>query len=253
MADAVILLVLVLAALWGLNRGLVGPLLGEIAFVVSLFAVYRLHADRVLWPVVPHFAASLVALAGLTLVIGILLRPLARILTRMPPIRAIDRPAGAAAHALIAFIAIYLVLGAILDFDTHVYPLIATGVVTAQELDSYSGFVSRDPALSQYMDQAQLRQLRAAASQHPIPVSDIERVQRFLDFYVHNVRDPLLVSRLAPLVNSVGGHVPVLGHPRHYFPDANPGGAVAAAVSGYPRIRMCVSPVLEESRCLISP
>ena len=78
MADAVILLVLVLAALWGLNRGLVGPLVGEFAFVISLFAVYRLHADRVLWPLLPRFAASLVAVAGLTLVLGILLRPLAR-------------------------------------------------------------------------------------------------------------------------------------------------------------------------------
>src|SRR5207245_2834068 len=77
--------------------------------------------------------------------------------------------------------------------------------------------VSGSPLLGQYLDQSQLRQVRASAAEHPIPVSAITQADQFLRFYVADVRMPLLASRLGPVVNDAGSRLPFVGHPRPYL------------------------------------
>jgi hypothetical protein len=216
--DLVLALVLVAAVFIGLRRGLVGPLVGELGFLVAVVLTIRFHAqaDRLLTGV-PEWLVTPVMTILLTIVIGILTRPLVGLLRRVPVIGSIDRSAGAAANGVLAFLLIYWAIGAVLDFDRQVYPTLRTGLITAQQIEQYRGVIAANPVAKQYANDAQIRQAERIAAQNPLPVRALQQVEQFLDFYVRDVRDPLLGSKLAPIINDLGGRLPLVGHPRPWL------------------------------------
>ena len=48
----------------------------------------------------------------------------------------------------------------------------------------------------------------------------LRKAEGFLDFYVTNIRNPLIDSRIAPIINRVGEKFPVIGTPRPYLSGA---------------------------------
>lgn len=222
-ADLVILLVLLVGVYVGVARGLFGPLATEGALVVSILIVSRLHTgiDSFL-PVSARLVVSAVLVFILTALLRLVLSPLVAALRRTPGLRRVDSPAGGVVHGLAAFLAVYLVLGLILDFDRNVYPLLRAGVVSAQELQKYQQAVQQRPWLRGYVDQQALKQQEADAARQPVTVDTVARVEGFLNFYLTDVRNPLIKSRAAPAVNYLGGQIPFVGHPRPYLAGASP-------------------------------
>jgi uncharacterized membrane protein required for colicin V production len=222
-ADLVIVAVLLSALYVGIVRGLWGPLLTEGAFLFSFFI-----DSRLVMPVVGTFVSigAIRTVVGVILfsAIGILLRFLARplyaILQRLPVTRHIDAPAGAVVHGAVGLVLLYLLLGVVLDFDRNVYPMLAAGVATAQQINNYQQAVTDRPYLQGIVDEQQLKQAQAQAAQKPIPDDVLRKAEKFLDFYVTNIRTPLLDSHVAPIINRVGEQLPVVGHSRQYMTGA---------------------------------
>ncbi|MEA2646834.1 MAG: hypothetical protein QOE92_1917 [Chloroflexota bacterium] len=219
-ADLVIVLVLLSAVYIGIARGLWGPLLTEGAFVFSFFLTTRLVA-----PVAGSFIGSgpwlttilVLVFFFVAIVVRILARPLYYTLQRLPVTRRIDAPAGGVVHGLAGLVILYLLLGPLLDFDRYVYPLVAGGVATARQIEDYRQALEDRPYLKGVADEEQLKQAEAQAAPVPITSDNLRKVERLLDFYVKNIREPMLESRLAPAVNDIGAQLPVVGRARPYM------------------------------------
>lgn len=221
-ADAVIILVLLAGIYIGISRGLIGPLVSEGAFLVSLYLVLHLHGlfDTVLPFGFIRTGVSIVLVIVLSFALRLLARPVVMFWNMIPPLRTIDAPLGGVVHGLLAFVLMYLALGVILDFDRNVYPLLKTSVATANQIDQYQQAVQGQPLLKGFVDDARLKQLVQQAGPNPLPMQQVRQVAGFLDFYDHNIREPLLTSKTAPVINRLGAQVPVVGHPRPYLAGA---------------------------------
>lgn len=231
MADAVILLVLALALYWGLRRGLIRPLVSEAIFVVALVVTGLLHRPvEELLPRVPAFLVSPVMVLVISLALGVLVRPIVAMIRLLPFVAVMDTWAGIVVHGLVAFILVYVVIGAVIDFDGYVYPVLRTGVVTAHDIQRYRDAVSANPALRPWSNDDQARQAQVLATVHPIPLSAVRQVADALDFYVRYLRDPLEHSHIGPILNSAGSHLPFIGHHREYLP----GGTCVPACDNQP-------------------
>jgi uncharacterized membrane protein required for colicin V production len=221
-ADLVIILVLLGGGYIGISRGLVGPLVTEGAFLVSLYVVLHLHGffDTALPFGFIRTGVSIFLILVLTFVLRLLARPVVIFWRLIPPLRAIDAPLGAVVHGLAAFVLVYLALGVILDFDRNVYPLLKTTVATAEEIETYRQTVQGQPLLKGYVDDSRLKQLVQQAGPNPLPMQQVRQVAGFLDFYANDIRGPLTTSRTAPLINRLGARLPLVGHERPYLAGA---------------------------------
>jgi hypothetical protein len=238
LADAVILLVIALAVLWGLRRGLIQPLMGEVAFLLAIAISVQFHGffEALVPKVVPRFMVGFLTVIVLSFGLGLAAQPLVKVIRALPIVRDLDIVAGAIFHGLIAFVLLYLAVGAIVDFDSRVYPMVASGNVSAGNVRDYYKMILSNPVTRAYaggekIDEA-LRQIDQQPN-HAIPLSQFQKLAQILDFYVKDVREPMLHSRLAPVINSIGGHIPLIGHPRPYLTGAStaarpgPGAAIA--------------------------
>jgi len=99
---------------------------------------------------------------------------------------------------------VYLTLGVILDFDRNVYPLLKTGVATAEQIETYRQAVQGQPLLKGFVDDARLKQLVQQAGPNPLPMQQVRQVEGFLNFYDNNIRGPLLTSQAAPANQPAG-------------------------------------------------
>jgi uncharacterized membrane protein required for colicin V production len=222
MADLVIIVVLLAGLFIGFRRGLIGPLVTECAFLISLYLVLHLHwlFDAALPFGFARTGVSIVLILVLTFALRLLARPLVMFWNVIPPLRAIDKPLGAVVHGIAAFVLIYLALGVILDFDRTVYPLMKAGVATAEQIQAYRQAVQSQPLLRGFVDDARLAQLVQQAGPNPLPMDQVRQVEGFLAFYENNIRSPLLTSQTAPLINRLGARLPLAGHPRAYLAGA---------------------------------
>jgi hypothetical protein len=222
-ADLVIVLALLAGVYLGLARGLFGPLATEVALVASIILVSHLHTgvDAFL-PVAGRVAVSVVLVMVLTFLIRLALSPVVGLLQKNPVTGRIDRPVGAVTHGVVALLLMYLLLGLTLDFDRNVYPLLQAGVLTAHQLQDYQKAVEQRPWLSGFVDQGALRRQQAIAASQLVTVDTVAKVEGFLNFYLQDVRNPLLKSRFAPIINNLGSQVPAIGHHRPYLAGAAP-------------------------------
>ena len=217
-ADLVLILILLIGVYVGLARGLYGPLATEGSFILSIFLVSNLHTGIDAWlPVPGRLAVSAVLVFILTFLMRLALSPVVAVLRRAPVLGRLDGPAGGLAHGLAALLVMYLGLGLVLDFDRNVYPLLQAGVLTAHQLQQYQQAVDQRPWLKGFVDEPALRRQQAVAANQRVTVDTVARVEGFLNFYLTDVRQPLLKSRLAPVINYLGGQVPVIGHHRPYL------------------------------------
>src|SRR2546421_3212814 len=128
--DAGIIGVIALGLLLGWSRGMIGPLLAEAGFLVSLWIVITPPAllDALVPPSIPR-PLAMVALPGVIgLVVAILGRGLLGTAFRLPLARQADRLLGAAVHGALAGVIVYVVLVGMAGADRVLAPI--SGVAT---------------------------------------------------------------------------------------------------------------------------
>jgi len=201
----------------GLGRGLVGPLFTEGSIFIALILVTHLPINLESLPGALRFGLGAIAVFILGFMIRMLAGPLVRMLEKLPLIRQVNTAAGVVVHTVLAFVLLYVTLGVLLDFDHDVYPMLASGVATARQIQDLRDQVQHNPALRTSIDDKKLQQQEQTAGNGTVPFNALSRAEGFLDFYVHEVRGPLVESKLAPIVNSLGKGLPFVGHPRPYL------------------------------------
>ena len=218
-ADLVIVLALLVGVFVGLTRGLIGPLITEGAFLVAIYITVHVHGqfDAFLPIGWPRTGFAVLMVIVLTAALRFLARPLIAIWRGIPPLRVIDAPLGAVAHAVAFFVLIYLGLGIVLDFDRGAYPLLKAAVGTANAIDGYRHAVQQQPLLTGLIDDRVLKQLAQQAGPSPLPMQQVRQTEGFLNFYDQYIRQPLLTSRLAPAINRLGAGLPIVGRSRPYL------------------------------------
>jgi len=218
-ADLVIILALLVGVYVGLTRGFIGPLITEGAFLVAIYITVHFHGRVDSFAPVgwlrTGFAVLMVIV--LTAALRFLARPLVALWRGIPPLRVIDGPVGAIAHAFAVFVLIYLGLGVLLDFDRGAYPLLRAAVVTANAIDGYRQAVQQQPLLTGLVDDQVLKQLAQQAGPSPLPMQQVRQTEGFLNFYDQYLRKPLLTSKLAPQINRLGAGLPIVGRHRPYL------------------------------------
>jgi len=204
---------------------LFGPLLFEAGFIFAyiIASTYRSTFASFVPPAVPQWAITTIVVIFITFGLAIALRIPVGIIRRMPMISPMDRTAGLIAHGIIAFVLVYLAIGAILDFDRQIYPFLIAGRATAQQVQSYRDAVDSNPVIRPLVNQTAIDSAQSQASSGPLPLAKFQETERFLDFYIKYIREPMTVSRLAPIVNSVGGNLPLIGHSRPYLQGTSAG------------------------------
>jgi uncharacterized membrane protein required for colicin V production len=218
-ADLVILLTLLVGVFVGLTRGFIGPLITEGAFLVAIFITVHVHSqfDAFLPVGWLRTGFAILMVIVLTAALRFLARPLISLWRAIPPLRIVDAPLGAVAHAFAVFVLIYLGLGVVLDFDRGAYPLLKAAVGTANAIDAYRQAVQQQPLLSGLIDDKVLKQLAQQAGPSPLPMQQVRQTEGFLNFYDQYIRKPLLTSKLAPFINRMGASLPIVGRSRPYL------------------------------------
>ena len=177
--DAGIIGVIALGLLLGWSRGMIGPLLAEAGFLVSLWIVITHPAllDALVPPSIPR-PLAMVALPGMIgLAAGIVGRSLLGTAFRLPLARQADRVLGAAVHGALAGVIVYVVL---------------VGMAGAERV---------------------LAPISGVAAIHPVPLTALGQYAQALAWYERELRPQFQGSRLAPVVLRLGAHLPVIGRP----------------------------------------
>ncbi len=216
--DVVILILMGAALLFGVVKGIVRPLLFELAVIAALVIAYSYqeplaHAlgPR---PILRGTALLIVSAVLLTIALAWPARILAGAIVRVPGLTTVDHLAGAAVHGLLGFAALYLVVAALTSLGHALDPLLAgRGELSASQIRRFAEETQRDPVLKVVLEPGALKNLEAEAHQAPVSIRQLERAEGIVDFYVHYVRLPLATSQLAPVVMRVGDRFPVIGRP----------------------------------------
>jgi uncharacterized membrane protein required for colicin V production len=211
--DVGIVALILLGVLLGWSRGLIGPLLAEAGFLVTLWIVLTHPSllDLIVPPSIPR-PLAIVALPGVIgLVVGVVGRGLIGGAFRLPFARQVDRVLGAAVHGALAGVAVYVILVGMAGADRVLTPLNTVAAIGVPQLAAARSLLSLYPEAGGFVDPGQLSRLSSVAALHPVPFTALGQYAQALDFYERELRPELHGSRLAPIVLRLGAHLPVIG------------------------------------------
>ncbi|MHB8571472.1 MAG: CvpA family protein [Candidatus Dormibacteria bacterium] len=214
LVDLGVVLVLVAALFLGWRRGLLQPLVAEVAFLLAGW--YALgHSDLLAGLTGNRIPAPLAGL-GFTLLAGfaggLLGRQVAGLMRRLPGMALLDGSLGAALNLAVAGVLAYVLLGAACSFDNLLGPLRAAAAVTSTQVADLERALAGDPVAASLVDPATLATLRRQAAAEPIPLSQLGQADALLGFWESDVHPQLAQSRVLPVVLAVGERIPWLGH-----------------------------------------
>ena len=159
--DLIVLAALALLALLGLRRGLIGELVGLVAFVAALTLAFRFDGPvgaalrRLpvhLTPTEGRIAAFVAIVVAVDVVAAVIARRLGRLLSRVPVLGTVNRVGGLVVGLATALIGVWLVTSALLVLPTACVPWATTvhRSATARLLPSVTPRWDRD--LRAYVD-----------------------------------------------------------------------------------------------------
>ena len=210
--DLGIVVVIGLGVLIGWRQGLVAPFLAEGTFLLSYWIVSRHPTLASLVPAqIPRPYAVIILPAALALIMGIVGRTLIGTVFRLPLTRSADRVAGAAANGAVAFVIVYAVLLGLVGAGTVLDPLLAVRALQPTQVSAMQFLLAQNPQAGAFVPASELSQLADVSRLQPVPLAQLGQYASVIDYYQHTLRPQLADSSLAPLVLSLGKHLPVIG------------------------------------------
>jgi hypothetical protein len=206
--------ILVLALLHGLLKGLFRPLITW-AFIIAGVAVGFGH---------PGVAASFAPSAGwrplmglivviVFAVVGFLVAHLIapRIYGLIPGMGLLDRVGGAILSVVLSAVVIFILLNGLVTLDRAAAPIDGSTPVTATELQEIQQFVASNPATSIALSQSQLQTLESQLGSSQKPAGDIGQLSTVLGV-LRNLHTQMVQSKVAPVIFKIGESLPFLGN-----------------------------------------
>jgi uncharacterized membrane protein required for colicin V production len=214
--DIVVVLVLIVSLIVGFQRGVIQPLLAEIFFFGTLLAVFRFH-DQYTTEMQKylHFNAVLAVFVALIIavVMGAVGGAIGGAFHRLESIRGIDGLLGVVVHGLVTLVVIYLAISALVTLDNAFEPALKSASLTLTQVNTLEAQMLSNPITSAMVSKSDLAALKAAGAKasgaHLDSVAGIHQLQQI---YTDFLQPQLHSSRTAPVILSIGQHIPVLGH-----------------------------------------
>src|SRR6266851_675241 len=185
--DAVIALALLVALFLGYQRGVIQPLMAEIFFFATLLLIFRFHDQYTsemqkllhLNPVLSVFVALILAV-----ILGAIGGAIGGAFHRLEAIRGIDGLLGVFVHVAVTVVVIYL-----------------------------ENFILSNPITSAMVSKSDLQSLKTAAAKPAgASIDSVAGIHQLQQIFVDFLQPQLHGSRAAPIILSIGSHLPFLGH-----------------------------------------
>jgi uncharacterized membrane protein required for colicin V production len=213
--DIIVVLVLIVALIFGYQRGVIQPLLAEIFFFGTLLAVFRFHDQYTTeMQKLLHLNAVLAVFVALIIavVMGAIGGAIGGAFHRLEAIRGIDGLLGVVVHGLVTLIVIYLAISALVTLDNAFEPALKSASLTLTQVNQLESEILSNPITSAMVSKSDLAALKSAATKssgaHLDSVAGIHQLQQI---YTDFLQPQLHGSRTAPYILSFGQHLPVIG------------------------------------------
>jgi uncharacterized membrane protein required for colicin V production len=214
--DIIVVLVVIVSLIVGFQRGVIQPLLAEIFFFGTLLAVFRFH-DQYTTEMQKylHFNAVLAVFVALIIavVMGAVGGSIGGAFHRLESIRGIDGLLGVVVHGLVTLVVIYLAISALVTLDNAFEPALKSASLTLTQVNTLESEILSNPITSAMVSKSDLAALKAAGAKpsgaHLDSVAGIHQLQQI---YTDFLQPQLHSSRTAPVILSIGQHIPVIGH-----------------------------------------
>jgi uncharacterized membrane protein required for colicin V production len=212
LVDLAIVAVIGFGVFIGWRNGLVGPLLAEGTFLIGYWIVSRNPGLAALVPPsIPRPYAVLLLPAAVGIVVGIVGRRVFQAFFQLPFTRSIDKALGAVANGGLAFVIVYVVLLGFIGAGTVLDPLLQARSVQSSQVAAMRMLLAENPQAAAMIPSAELSQLASVSAVRPVPIAQLGQYAQVIDYYERTLRPQLATSQLAPLVLSLGAHLPIIG------------------------------------------
>jgi uncharacterized membrane protein required for colicin V production len=238
--DIVVVLVLIVSLIVGYQRGVIQPLLAEIFFFGTLLVVFRFHDQYTTeMQKLLHLNAVLAVFVALiaAVVMGAIGGSIGGAFHRLEAIRGIDGLLGVVVHGVVTLIVVYLAISALVTLDNAFEPALKTASLTLTQVNQLESQILSNPITSAMVSKSDMSALKSAAAKatgaHLDSVAGIHQLQQI---YTDFLQPQLHGSRTAPVILSVGHHLPFVGHvgPTDLKPLTSPVPSASPKVSPTP-------------------
>jgi uncharacterized membrane protein required for colicin V production len=213
--DIIVVLIVIVALIFGYQRGVIQPLLAEIFFFGTLLAVFRFHDQYTTeMQKLLHLNAVLAVFVALIIavVMGAIGGSIGGAFHRLEAIRGIDGLLGVVVHGLVTLVVIYLAISALVTLDNAFEPALKSASLTLKQVNQLESQIVSNPLTSAMVSKSDIQALKTAAAKssgaHLDSVAGIHQLQQI---YTDFLQPQLHSSRTAPVILSIGQHLPVIG------------------------------------------
>lgn len=212
--DLLIVLVVIVTAWVGFQRGLVQPLLAELfALATGLLILHNRDGFAALTGALFHANGVLSVLIALVLagLMGYLGARLGGAIHKMPVVRGVDGFLGVWLQALFGIALLYVLISGVIVLNRAFTPLTAQ-TVNSTQLRALEQQLASNPFTSSMVDGGQLQAADASAAKPGgVKISDLPAISTLQSLERDLLEPQLAGSRLAPFVMNVGHRIPGLG------------------------------------------
>jgi uncharacterized membrane protein required for colicin V production len=241
--DIIVVLILIVALIFGYQRGVIQPLLAEIFFFGTLLAVFRFHDQYTTeMQKLLHLNAVLAVFVALIIavVMGAIGGAIGGAFHRLEAIRGIDGLLGVVVHGLVTLIVIYLAISALVTLDNAFEPALKSASLTLTQVNQLEAEILSNPITSAMVSKSDLQALKSAATKssgaHLDSIAGIHQLQQI---YTDFLQPQLHSSRTAPFILSIGQHLPGIGRVKpsdlHSLTTASPARTATPSPSPSPK------------------
>lgn len=212
--DIVIALIVLGAAWFGYQRGLLQPLLTELfALLTLLLIVGNRDAFAAIAEQLFHANALVAGLMAVVIValVGYLGYRVGGAIHRMPAVRGVDGFFGVWFQALAAILFCYLLVSGIIVLGRALGPVVSSPTLNRSQLELVQQSLETNPFTGTLIDSRSMDRLDAQARGGGVRSSEIPVLGGMQGMYLDFLRPQLAGSRLAPLVLGLGQHFPGVG------------------------------------------
>jgi uncharacterized membrane protein required for colicin V production len=213
--DVIVVLVLIVALIIGYQKGVIQPLMAEIFFFGTILLIFRFH-DQYTTKMhdILHLNAVIAVFVALILavVLGAVGGAIGGAFHRLEAIRGIDGLLGVVVHVLVTLVVIYLGISALVTLDNAFEPALKSASLTLKQVNQLESTILSNPITSAMVSKADMQSLKTAATKssgaHLDAIVGIHQLQQI---YTDFLQPQLHSSRSAPVILSIGQHLPVVG------------------------------------------
>ena len=212
--DIAVVLILVVAAITGFQRGVIQPLLAEIFFFGTLLVIFRFHdqftnllARFHITAVISVFVALIVAI-----VLGAIGGAVGGAFHRMQSIRGIDGLLGVVVHIVVSLVIVYLAISALVTLDNAFEPALSSATLSLGQVTDLENKILSNPITAAMVSKSDLDALKAAAQKGNAHLDSVQGIHQLQQIYTDFLQPQLHNSRTVPFILGFGQHVPLIGH-----------------------------------------